>query len=91
MRDEAANVAIIQLRILHEARALALGRDSAVFLCGHLSLEEQVNLVRHEMGLIFTAKKYIKTNKSIICYKSDQIHDTVALQPQPFQSHVTPL
>ena len=61
MRDEAANVAIIQLRILHEARALALGRDSAVFLCGHLSLEEQVRtLVRHEMGLIFTAKKYSK-------------------------------
>ena len=49
MRDEAANVAIIQLRILHEARVLALGRDSAVFLCGHLSLEEQLRtLVRHE-------------------------------------------
>ena len=61
MRDEAANVAIIQLRILHEARVLALGRDSAVFLCGHLSLEEQLRtLVRHEMGLIFTAKKYSK-------------------------------
>ena len=42
-------------------------------------------------GFDFYCEKIFKTNKSIICYKSDQIHGTVALQPQPFQSHVTPL